>query len=244
MPSQKLSVYSNYLQNLTKVVETSCLSTQHSPDQCPYISGDFTTWTAFDDHQWQRELQNVHLNEPKVLIPHKLFHLNPDLKIIFILRNPVDATFSNYRYNMRKYGNQTDFHRKVEDAIRWWRKCTSLLSERRCAYGLEYPESIGSLNPVGHHKGKDAVFPRDLFWRHTSIDRLRIYIYHIYIKDWLSVFPSKNVLCIKFESFSRNPLDIMTRKVFPFLSLSKLDNKTLHAMRDLEIDNKGVNIQS
>ena len=242
LPNQKLAVYSKYMQNLTKTIENTCMSRQGSPlpTQCPYISGDFTTWTAFDGHQWQQEFQNANLDEPKVLIPHKLFHLNPNLRIIFILRNPVDAVFSNYRYNMRKYGNQTDFHKKVEEAIKWWGKCTSLLSERRCAYGLAYPEPIGTLNPLGPHRGSDALFPRDLFWKYTSIDRLRIYIYHIYIRDWLSVFPAKNVLCIKFENFTRNPLKIMTQKLLPFLSLTQLENKTLNTIRDLEIDNRGI----
>jgi hypothetical protein len=51
--------------------------------------GDGTPMDFWDFTGWRNIQQNQGLDHPKVLTPHLLHHINPNVKLIIILRNPT-----------------------------------------------------------------------------------------------------------------------------------------------------------
>ena len=54
------------------------------------IEGDGTPMDMSDNSGWPSIPQNNRLTEPKYMTPHMIKHLNPDVKLIVILRDPVE----------------------------------------------------------------------------------------------------------------------------------------------------------
>lgn len=71
--------------------------------------------TFFDparDEQWIGEDSTIYLTSRKA--PSRIKHLLPDVKLIFILRNPVDRTYSHYWHRVRKGRAVHRFERELE----------------------------------------------------------------------------------------------------------------------------------
>lgn len=51
--------------------------------------------------------------------------------------------------------------------------------------------------------------------------RLRVGIYHVYLAEWLKVFPRDQILVIRLEDYAKN-LKQTTRRVYDFLGLREL----------------------
>ncbi|VDI28441.1 Hypothetical predicted protein [Mytilus galloprovincialis] len=54
------------------------------------ITGDGTPMDMWDYRGWPQIPQNLNKSDPEILTPHLIRHLNPDMKFIIILRNPID----------------------------------------------------------------------------------------------------------------------------------------------------------
>ena len=50
--------------------------------------------------------------------------------------------------------------------------------------------------------------------------RLRIGMYSEYLEDWMSVFPMKQLMVVKFEDYVRNRTEVL-EEIFHFLGLGK-----------------------
>lgn len=125
----------------------------------------------------------------------------------------------------------------MTEAIDWWTMCTDTLglSARRCAYGTKYPEQLLELG-IGTDctHPENCTWPAKLYWQGPSADRLRIGIYHIYLRDWLSVFPKENLLVIPFENYRKNPQVTLSNLVLPFVNLEPFSNKSKSYLEDIE----------
>jgi hypothetical protein len=65
---------------------------------CTFLSilGEGTVDVSHDNNRWREVPGNEGCNEPRILNSHYLYHLNPKMKLIFMMRNPIDRYFINY----------------------------------------------------------------------------------------------------------------------------------------------------
>lgn len=161
------------------------------------ISGDGSVDIAFDSKDWRHFPGNEGLLEPKYVLPFFIHKVLPKLKVIIMLRDPVERAFSDYLYEAPVANyliSLEDFHQAVHRAISNYKKCQTQYSIRACAYNasLEY------------YKG-----------------RLRVGMYHIFLKDWFQIYPANQILVINFDDYINHREDVLNR-VARFLELSDL----------------------
>ena len=54
------------------------------------ITGEGTVDVSHDNDRWQEIPGNEDCNEPRMLNAHYLYHLNPNMRLIFMMRDPVN----------------------------------------------------------------------------------------------------------------------------------------------------------
>lgn len=212
--SWSLDRYLDYFNAATNMIKQT-----HSPDKWIggklyyyLITGEGTVDVSHDNNRWQEVPGNEGCNEPRVLNSHYLYHLNPKMKLIFMMRNPIDRVFSDYLYESQFFGyNKTvrDFHIAVLESIANHMTCRKYFSERGCAYNSTL-ESFKA--------------------------RLRVGMYHVFLEDWYRVFPKEQIMLIKFEEFAKNRIGIL-RDVFNFLELRPLTSEEEKKQRKRDIPN-------
>jgi Sulfotransferase domain len=122
--------------------------------------------------------------------PKRVAELLPQIKLIALLRNPVDRAYSHYHHEVR-IGYET---LSFEEAIA--REKERLLAE---ATKMQEDEDYCSFNH-----------------RHYSYLSRGIYIDQL--KNWMQFFPSEQVLILKSEDFYNDPPTVVAR-VLEFLGL-------------------------
>ena len=208
---------------------------------------DATPRTIWHGDTWHEDGINIDMPEPVALLPDKLHHVSPDIKIIVSMRNPTSRLFSDYIF----YNGQTalDFHNKVMAAIEWWKTCMIQNNEHQklCAYGKapNGSEELGFEECI-RNKTASYVFLSEQHrvcqtvnaWTKNAADRLRVGIYDIYLRDWLKVFDRHNFLFIKFEDYAKEPVEYIERYVLPFLGLPSYQNTSRQILQKSGISNK------
>lgn len=159
-----------------------------------YITGEASASTMWDNHQWQYMPENDGLSEPAVLTPHYIRHIQPDVKLIVILRNPTDRLFSDYLYFNRKLKTKSseDFHQRVVHAMQLMKECLKNRSMRSCAYDDELAKSM--------------------------LVRLTVGLYDVFLQDWLNVFPKEQIFVLRLEDYSTNNKYYLY-KIYDFLGV-------------------------
>ncbi|MGD1713242.1 sulfotransferase domain-containing protein [Dapis sp. BLCC M172] len=124
--------------------------------------------------------------------PQRMFNLLPDVKLIVLLRNPIDRAVSHYHHNrgISKKREPLPFRKAIEKE-----------PER---LNIEKEKLISDENY------------RSLFHRNYSYLERGIYIEQL--ENWMSIFPREQFLIIKSEDFYANP-NITLKEVFEFLGL-------------------------
>ena len=172
----------------------------------------------WDGHDWKSDPINFGLEKPRILTANKIHHVQPNAKIIIMMRRPEDRLWSDYNFFKESHKTASDFHTKVVQGIDWWHRCREELSVENCAIGNDYDH---------------VENPRtDKVWVSEGSDRVRIGIYYAFIKRWLDLFPRRNILFIKFEDYIQDPIRYMSDAVFPFLGLSDASLISKHNMQD------------
>lgn len=99
--NSSLSDYSDMLD--TGVTEMFNMEDQNYGMDTYYRSviGEMTSITLVDYPHWREDRRNSGLDQPKYLIPHDVYNLNPNVKLIVLFRNPVTRIYS--QYNMFRY---------------------------------------------------------------------------------------------------------------------------------------------
>jgi len=126
-------------------------------------------------------------------VPKRMFETIPNVKIIVVLRNPVDRAYSHYHDLGVRLGEEK---RTFDDAIRSELK----ILEEKNYVTTDY----------------DGNFTDRLY---QYVVR-GIYLDHL--KIWMDVYPVKQFLILKTEELEKNPSEILNG-VFKFLSLHNYD---------------------
>lgn len=108
--------------------------------------------------------------------PGRILNDNPKAKIIFILRNPAERAFSQYKMSKKKGWEKATFEQALE------------LEEARIADGLKRANDF---------HGHNYAFQR-LGYKSRGQ-------YVNYMKNWFAEFPKENILVLNSECFFQNP---------------------------------------
>ncbi|KAK3579908.1 hypothetical protein CHS0354_031428, partial [Potamilus streckersoni] len=162
------------------------------------ITGDGTPSDVWDFAGWPMIPQNKGLSEPVVLTPHLVRHINPRVKMIVILRDPVERLYSDFfsRGGISPRG----FHQRVVDTIVRLHTCVQNATIRSCAFSWEY--------------------------RLAEKARIHIGFYSLYLKEWFRVFSREQFLFLTTEEYSQNMTKNM-RRIFRFLEIGFLGCKNI-----------------
>ena len=135
-------------------------------------------------------------------VPKRVLDVIPHVKLIVILRNPVDRAFSAYNHMVRE-GLQT---LSFEDAIK---------SElKRIEIGKKEPQFIVN---------------NDDFENYPTYSYLRHGIYVEYLKNWMNTFPKKQFLILQTKELGENPTKTLDQ-TFEFLNLPNHKIKDLERL--------------
>ncbi|MFZ4520871.1 MAG: sulfotransferase domain-containing protein [Bacteroidales bacterium] len=133
------------------------------------------------------------------VVPRRVFCNCPNVKIIVLLRNPIDRAYSHYIMEVTK---GFELSATFEEAID--------MEEVRLAG--EYERLIGEAN--------------DYSFNHQHFSYLSRGLYFEQIKEWMKYFPPHQFLFIRSESFFANTISELN-KVFEFLNLPIISNVDL-----------------
>ena len=114
----------------------------------------------------------------------------PDAKLIVILRNPVDRTYSHYQHTLRQNDETLSFEKAIE------------LEEKRCAGERE--QMI-----------KDPGFVSNNYRRYSY---LSVGVYADHLERWFKHYDRKQFLILAAEDFRKNPQQVLDH-VFDFLEV-------------------------
>lgn len=123
-------------------------------------------------------------------VPKRIVETTPDVKLIAILRNPVDRAYSHYHHEVRRGRETLSFEEAIE----------------REAERLEGEEDK-LLNDLHYYS-----------FNHHHYSYLSRGIYVEQLKRWMQFFPSQQMMIIKSEDFFHNPPKIL-KQIFHFLEL-------------------------
>ncbi|XP_025093899.1 carbohydrate sulfotransferase 15-like isoform X1 [Pomacea canaliculata] len=179
----------------------------------PYIVGDGSASTFWDNNKWPLTPGNENCMEPGIINADYIRSLNPSVKVIIIVRNPAIRVFSDYVYFQvpnTSTPRPEDFHEKIVKQIVLLRTCFKTHSLRHCVYNE-------SLNTVA---------------------RVNIGIYYIYLEDWYQRFPRDQIHVLRLEDL-RDNVTLQMRRIFQFLGLEMPDTKTMDLIKGMAVSNKG-----
>ncbi|XP_046575309.1 carbohydrate sulfotransferase 15-like [Haliotis rubra] len=168
------------------------------------ITGDGSASTVWRNHFWANLPGNYYCSEPRVLIPHYVHHLNPLARVIIMFRDPTERMISAYNHFDPGTGSAEHFHESMVKQTRMYTDCFARTSYRACAYN----ETLRTSASQGHHC------------------QLVTGLYHVFIRDWLTVFPRDQILIIKMEDMRDHFYNVFA-KIFKFLGLSPLPRSVM-----------------
>ena len=141
------------------------------------------------------EYTSTYMYHPDV--PKRIFNLLPKIKLIVILRNPIDKAYSTYQQQFR-FGEYTT---SFEDTIN--------AEFRRIDLNKNFPE----LNSNNYD-----------FENFVAQNIIRHGIYADYLEAWLKIFDRKQILILNSDDLKKSTTETL-RRVFNFLNVSNYDIK-------------------
>ena len=139
------------------------------------------------------EYTSTYIYHPDV--PKRIFNLLPKIKLIVILRNPIDKAYSAYQQQFR-FGEYTT---SFEDTVN--------AEFRRINLNKDFPE----LNSNNYD-----------FENFVAQNIIRHGIYADYLETWLKIFDRKQILILNSEDLKNSTKETLHR-VFHFLIVSNYD---------------------
>lgn len=140
--------------------------------------------------------------------PRRIHALIPDVKMVALLREPVERAYSNYMHNKRR-GHET----------RTFQECV--------AADIEAAKIAGGPDPCPMEDAKT--------FRHQSYVRRGLYAQQI--ARWFQIFPRENIKIFKAEDFFADP-ESVTLQTLEFLNLPEITINTGLAHNQFSYDRK------
>jgi len=135
------------------------------------------------------------------LTAKNVYEVNPNQKIIVILRNPVDRAYSHYHVNVKEKSEKRSF----EDAV--FEEMNRIKSER-----------------IIQNKNKNLrVFTPN------NIHYLKKGFYALQLKSWFKIFPREQILVLSTEEFQEDQ-NLIYKKIFDFLNIPNMKIKNTEKM--------------
>ena len=156
----------------------------------------FSRKTLFRKKFLTGEASPYYINHPHV--PRRIYETIRDVKIIAILRNPVDRAYSHFYFNIKQKLESLSF----EDALK--------AEESRLDGELEKMKLDPSYNSTNY--------------RNYSYLNRGIYVDQI--KNWMSLFPKEQFLILRTEDLESQPTKVL-KETFEFLDLPNFDIQDL-----------------
>jgi len=129
------------------------------------------------------------------LVPSRVHSLIPNVKLIILVRNPVDRAYSHYKQQIQR-GNETLSFREAIDQ--------------------EKERLEGEINKIISNELQYSSVLRNYSYLTRGV-------YINQIRNWTLYFSKDQFLIIKSEDFFKNPQKILN-KTFKFLNLPSFDN--------------------
>lgn len=164
------------------------------------------------------------------LAPRRIYAALPEVKIILMLRNPIDRAYSHYMMSELR-GLEPDcgfdeiVQREIDEApvlLEAHQRCF-LNTEGGIASCLTRPD--GTPIRVASHRGKgtgiELTSNRDLrnYYFKSYVFRS---IYHDQVKRWMAIFPAEQLLIMQSERFFEDP-PLHMAQASAFLDLADFD---------------------
>jgi len=148
------------------------------------ITMDATPSYVWDNEFWEKFHPGY--KEPPVTTADTLAKLNPKTKFIFSLRDPINRMRSAYQYfckflqtyNCDRPITPEKYHNLVVEAVDKFNNCLKENTLRGCTYSTE---------------------------THQLATHLYASIYHVYILDYMKVFPKNQIYILQMEERIRDP---------------------------------------
>ena len=206
-------------------VEREVHFTKHNVER-PIIFGDATPTTIRSQNHWSSYVDlNVTLtDQPFMLTPKYLHHIQPSAKIIVTLRNPVFMTFSRYKYSSADYAEVMSvkhFHACVVTVIDALLRCTEAFSPKYCAFAPALSFQLGDklkCNPVLHS--------------------LQVGQYYIFLAEWFYYFPRNHFFISRLEDTIGKERELIV-DAWEFLGLRPLSSEEIEGTLQMDHLNAG-----
>lgn len=163
-----------------------------------FITGDASASTMWDNQAWSYIHTDREESEPPFLAQDFIHTVQPDARIIIMLRDPGERLYSDYLYFKMANKSAEDFHDKVVESMLLFQSCLLERSLRSCVYDSVLSNGM----PV----------------------RLNLGLYIVFLLDWLTVFRRDQILILRLEDYAAN-IKGTIKKVFDFLRVGPLSEQ-------------------
>lgn len=185
-------------------------SSGHHRGTLQVITGEASASTMWDNQAWSYLHDDREETDPPFLTQDFIHKVQPDAKIIIMLRDPVERLYSDYLYFKMANKSAEDFHQKVIESVQLFKSCLSARSLRSCVYNT----SLSNAMPV----------------------RLNLGMYIVFLLDWLTVFHRDQILALRLEDYAAN-LTVTIQRVFDFLSVGPVSKQVEAALTKRPMSN-------
>lgn len=166
---------------------------------------DHTLW-------WLIPQNNGNASEPVFTTPHLIHHVQPNIKLILLLREPAERLYSHY-YHIGYGSSPEDFEVDVSASIRYLDRCRAKSSLRSCLYNRTLFKEM----------------PTPLFAS----------FYDVHMANWLEVFPRNQIFIMRTEDFDKSKKKYLLQ-LFKFLNVGDVEERVLDRMSNLAHKYKSV----
>jgi hypothetical protein len=156
-------------------------------------------------------------------VPERIRDVMPDVKLIALLRNPVDRAYSHYNHALKldrekKYTGGNSFEVLAEAELRIIEKCGNFLHGNWTIFLDCQSTAAGKIAeelniPIQKKRGGRLIWLLQTLYRGLYAPQLR---------HWLKVFPAHQILVVQSEEMYKDPVKVMDR-VGRFLELEPWD---------------------
>lgn len=148
-----------------------------------------------------------YLIDPRV--PKRISKMLPNVKLIVLLRNPIERALSHYHHNVLTGIENLSFEQAITKETERITKSFDKLKNKK------FIINDNSIN----YFFRVMTFKTENYFKFSYLQSGR---YYEHLKNWMMIFPKKQLLIIKSEDFFDSPKNIF-KEVQEFLNLPNFD---------------------